>query len=317
MAGDAGRLSQCRRCDRRGPRHWLRHGGQGAGLGQSATGALGLCDPSQYGRRDLCRAGVRGDADRPDAGTVRSGPLPRLPWPDHSGQWRHTNHDRGDPGQAGNPAARGQRYHPRRLPQFGADDRSAMWRLGRAVGCHGESGTRPGRRPAGRRGRHRDPVGNARDLWRRKPSVVPRRVPGRRAETAGPPGLVGNLHADERGRDGQQPVAGKQGGWSDDDPGKIPGRGCQGRQRAAGRRGRIRADGDRAGPDFHGYAGLRSGVGHRADRWRGTSDRLHDGARIGLRLKAGPDAETGHERQAVPFDARRYGHQLWRYPDRR
>ncbi len=68
--------------------------------------------------------------------------------------------------------------------------------------------------------------------------LLTRRAAGPRdgREAGRPDPLVGGLHRPQQGLDGQQPLARQQEGRADHDPGKIAGRGGQGRHHAADRR---------------------------------------------------------------------------------
>ena len=55
----------------------------------------------------------------------------------------------------------------------------------------------------------------------------------------------------------------------------------------------------RQGVRLHGHAGLRSGVGDRAGRGRREHDRVHDRARLGLRLRAVAVAQAVDQHAAV------------------
>ena len=164
--------------------------------------------------------------------------------------------------------------------------RPAVRRLRRLLGHHRQSGARRGGRPAGAPRRHGDPVRDARDLRRRAPADAPRGVARGRREARRAHQVVGGLHGAREGRDEQQPVAGQQGGRPDDDPREVAGRGRQGRHDEPRRRLRVRRAGDGEGLRLHGHAGLRPGVGDRAGGGRREHDRVHDGPRLGVRLRA-------------------------------
>ena len=105
----------------------------------------------------------------------------------------------------------------------------------------------------------------------------------------------------------------QQAGRADDDPREVARRGGQGRLDAADGRACLRRGRDGAGVRLHGHAGLRSGLGHRADRGRLPDGGVHHRARVGLRVQAGADDQGGDERPALCGDARRHGHQLRRH----
>ena len=120
--------------------------------------------------------------------------------------------------------------------------RPAVRRLRRLLGHQRQPGARRRGRSAGAPRRHRDPVGDARDLRRRAPADAPRGVAARSADK-----LVARIRWWERlhasattRRDGQQPVGRQQGRRPDDDPREEPGRDRQERHDQPGRRRRVR-----------------------------------------------------------------------------
>src|SRR5690606_21872077 len=73
---------------------------------------------------------------------------------------------------------------------------------------------------------------------------------------------------------------------------------------------RICRKGHRKGLRLHGYAGLRSGLGHRAGGRRRQYPGLHHGARLGLWLQAGAVHKARHQFGHVCPHDRGHGHQL-------
>ena len=152
--GHARRLSAYRRRHRALARHRLRHGCSGRRFRGAGARALGPRHASERDRRDLHRARLRGDADRPAEAQIRlwRGPFP---YADDPGDRRHAEDDRDrhadDRGAASDPSG-----HPaHRRAGERADGGARMRRLGRLFRHHRQSGARLRLRHAGRVWRHR------------------------------------------------------------------------------------------------------------------------------------------------------------------
>ena len=133
-----------------------------------------------------------------------------VPHLQHPGHRRH-GEDRGARHRARAVAARRGEPRAARAGQRRAHHgRPAMRRLGRLLRHQRQPGARRRGGPAGAPRRHRDPVGDARDLRRRAPADAPRGDRGRRqADRAHQ--VVGALHRAQRPGDGQQPFGRQQG----------------------------------------------------------------------------------------------------------
>ena len=178
-AGRARGLPQRRWHRRADPRHRLRHGRSRRGLRDPAAHALGLCPPSQLRRRAAGRARVRGQPDRFPARGLPDPARAALSHHDHAGHRRHPQDDRARAGDDSRDAAARQRGAA--AADLGLRDlaRPAMRRLGCLLRHDREPRARRLRRPSGAPRRHRDPVGDARDLRRRAPPDPARRPRGR------------------------------------------------------------------------------------------------------------------------------------------
>ncbi len=117
--------------------------------------------------------------------------------------------------------------------------------------------------------------------------------------------VVGGLHGAREGRDEQQSVARQQGGRAHDDPREVAGRGREGRHDEPRRRLRVRGAGHGEGLRLHGHAGLRPGVRDRAGGRRRQHDRVHDGSRLRVRLRAVAVAEALDQHRAVDRSRKR------------
>ncbi len=173
-----------------------------------------------------------------------------------------------------------------------------------ALQCGGSDGysgitANPGagrrRRPAGRAWRHRHPVRDAGDLWRRASADAPRRDARGRREARRHHQLVGGLYRPRPDGHEQQPLARQQGGRADHHPGKVAGRGRQGRHHDAGGGLSLCRAGEGEGLRLHGHARLRPGLGDGAGGGRRQHPRLHHRPRLGLWLQADAVDQARHQ----------------------
>ncbi len=147
----------------------------------------------------------------------------------------------------------------RRQPDRGLGDlaRAAVRRLGRLFRHDREPGARRLRRSPGAPRRHRDPVGDARDLRRRASAHAPRSFQRSRRKADRADQVVGGLLRPQRRRDEQQPLARQQGGRAHHDPREVARRRRQGRHDQPRRGLQIRRADQRARLRVHGQPGLR------------------------------------------------------------
>ena len=192
-----------------------------------------------------------------------------------------------------------------------------MRRLRRHERHHRQSGPRLCLRPPRRPRWHRGSGRNAGNLWRRTSSDPPgdRREGRPEAHRAHP--LVGGLYAAQQGLDGQQSLARQQARRADHDLREIPRRRRQGRHDPADRRLQIWRARHRQGVHLHGFARLRPGLRHRADRVGLQCRRLHHRPGLGLRLQTRPMHQGRDQHRHVYAHDRGHGHQCRRHADRR
>ena len=187
----AGRFSQCRRRGRADPQDRLRHDA-GRAAGAAAPHARRLCAACEFFRRRRARPRLRGQPDRrADGGAEARRPSAR---DGHPGSRRHPQ----DRGGRHRLRARGVDRREQGQARAGAGQRTdggaAMRRLRRLFRRFRQSGAGSRERSAGAPWRHRDPVGNAGDLWRRASADAPRGQPRGRRKTGRPDALVGGIH---------------------------------------------------------------------------------------------------------------------------
>ena len=174
----AGGFPQCRWRGRADPQDRLRHDA-GRTADAAAPHARRLCAACEFFRRRRARAGLRGQPDRrTDAGAEARRPPAR---DGHPGSRRHPQ----DRGSRCRLRARGADRREQSEARTGVGQRidggAAMRRLRRLFRRLRQSGAGRGERSLGAPWRHRDPVGNAGDLWRRTSVDPPRGQPrGRR-----------------------------------------------------------------------------------------------------------------------------------------
>ena len=104
--------------------------------------------------------------------------------------------------------------------------------------------------------RHRHPVRNAGDLWRRASAHPPRREPRGGREARRHHQVVGGLHQPQQHGDEQQPLSRQQAGRPHHHSREVAGRGGQGRHDHAPPRLPLCRAGHRQGLRLHGHAGL-------------------------------------------------------------
>ena len=193
-----------------------------------------LCAACEFFRRDRAGPGLRGQPDRrADAGAEARRPPAR---DGHPGSRRHPQ----DRGSRRRLRARGADRRQQRQARAGLGQRvdggAAMRRLRRLFRRLRQSGAGGGERSAGAPRRHRDPVGNTRDLRRRASADPPRGQPRGRRKAGGADALVGGIHRARGRRDERQSQPRQQGRRPDHDSGKVARRDGQGRQHQSGRR---------------------------------------------------------------------------------
>ena len=188
-----------------------------------------LCQASELRGRADHRPRLRGQPVEPvvrGRGHPRRRPHPYLHDPGNGRYQRHGARRR-RANQA--TAAGGQQGEAADAAGKAPDARPAMRRLRRFLRHHRQPGARRRLGPAGAERRYGDPERNAGDLRRRAHAAAPRHQQGGRRQAARSPEVVGGLHRQAWRDHGQQPGARQQGRRPDHDPGKVAGRGRQGR----------------------------------------------------------------------------------------